>query len=132
MQRLALVPAVLPPEPTTPPDAVLVARRLEQRSISLTTCGWVNGDFGSCDSSQSTPVVVVPVGVPELTCSRFIIASPVTCSEEESCFSFTSQSVHACCPALFECFPPTTCLDSTAYVTACNTDCQADLSTLKW
>ena len=62
-----------------------------------------------------------------------VIASPVTCASlDYSCFSFTSQSVHACCPALEMCFPPTTCLDSTAYVTACNNTCQADLSTLKW
>ena len=50
MQRPVPVSLALPsPEPTAPPDAILVARRLQHRSASLTTCGWINGDYGRGD-----------------------------------------------------------------------------------
>jgi len=92
------------PAPTSPPDPRAVAFRLRERqATTATTCGWVDGDY----------------------------ASPVTCSSDYTCISSTSQNIHGCCPDLFECFPPTTCLDSTAVITACNNTCQADLSTLK-
>jgi hypothetical protein len=47
------------PEPTAPPDANLVAHRLQQRSIASTTCGWVNGDFGTGDPFTEVPLSIL-------------------------------------------------------------------------
>lgn len=138
MQRLAPVSLASPskpspsPDPTAPPHPILVARRLQQRSTSLTTCGWVNGNFCMQCSSPSSLSSLCFLLSSKLTRSLSVEASPVTCSTESSCFSFTSQSIFACCAFLDECFPPTTCIDSTAFVNDCNNTCQADLSTLKW
>ncbi|KAH8689135.1 hypothetical protein BGW36DRAFT_466682 [Talaromyces proteolyticus] len=90
---------------TAPPDPRLVAERLDfwaRQAFEPTTCGYVNGDTGS----------------------------PVTCSFGISCLSFTSANVHYC-GILAYALPPTACIDSTYYVTACDRTCQEDYSTLK-
>ncbi|QKX57122.1 uncharacterized protein TRUGW13939_04230 [Talaromyces rugulosus] len=101
------------PESTTtaPPDSRLVAERLDfwARQVigEVTTCGYFNGDT---DLGYT--------------------ASPLTCGLESSCLSDTSRNIHYCgIPVLA--VPPTACLDSTAYVTACGRNCQGDLSTKK-
>jgi hypothetical protein len=66
MQRLAPVSLVPSPKPTDPPDATLVARRLQQRSISSTTCGWVNGDFGTRDPFHKSPFACLGVSDTDL------------------------------------------------------------------
>lgn len=69
----------------------------------------------------------------ELECvlTRRLTASPLTCQLEASCLSDTSRNIHYCGLLDFD-FPPTACMDSTAYVTACDNICRGGLSAKAW
>ena len=115
-----------PPQPTAPPDLQVLALRLQERQLTATTCGWVNGNLGTYLRNFPAKYALLH----ELTRLENK-ASPVTCENGYLCCSNTVQRAHGCCiflPASF----PTACIDSTAAISNCDNSCIEDFSTIKW